>query len=194
MKLLVAALLLGALALGTREVVARLAPEAQASASGVSEKVPAPISDTVRSVRVTGATGRFELQTREGAALDPRALDDDRLRIVRVLAADGYLDAGVAMPRVHHLDDGISVELPVITGARYLVREVRLEGRQLTRHPDLSAVPTLRPDQEALAARIDGNIDLLRDWLAHRGVTASVGARLDIDRYAQAVDVIFTVD
>ncbi len=194
MKLLVAALLLGALALGTREVVARLAPEAQASASGASETVRRTFPDTVRSVRVTGATGTFELQTREGAALDPRALDDDRLRIVRVLAAEGYLDAGVETPRVHHLEDGVFVELPVITGARYVVRDVRLEGRQLARHPELPSVPTLRADQEALAARIDGNITLLRDWLAHRGVTASVGARLDIDRYAQAVDVIFTVD
>lgn len=204
MKLIVATLLLAALALGAKLAVGHLAPEKVASASvrfTADEVGAAPDAiPWVRSVRITGDDGlrptsiASELETRADAPLDRRALDADRLRVVRALSADGYLDASVDTPRVRSTADGVTVELPVVTGTRYQVRAVRLEGRQLVRHAELAAVPTLRAGEDAIGERIDGNVALLRGWLADRGVAASVGVRVDVDRYTQVVDVTFVAE
>jgi len=199
-KLFVATLLLAALALGAKLAVERLAPERVASAADGDTGGAKAASDVVQSVRITGsglrATSLDELiETRAGEPLDHKTLDADRLRIVRALAADGYLDAGVEEPRLRASDGGLAIELPVVTGSRYLVREVRVDGKLLRRHPDLGGVPTLRSGQDAVSERIDGNVELLRDWLADRGSKkAGVGVRLEIDRRTQVVDVVFTAN
>ncbi len=199
-KLFVAAVLIASLAVGAKLAVERIAPEKVASASNSDTAGGAKAATgLVQSIRVTGSGLRATallplLETREGAPLHDGVLDADRLRLVRALAADGYLDAGVEEPKIRALASGITVELPVVAGPRYVIRDVRLEGRQVRRHPDLTAVPTLHAGNDALAERIDGNVALLRTWLADRGTTASVGVDLDIDRYTQQVDVVFTIN
>lgn len=192
MKLAVATLLLAALAVSAKLAVQHLAPERVASAS-VSLTADEVGVQTVQSIRISGlhATSFADLQTRAGSPLDRAALDADRLAIVRSLAAEGYLDAGVEEPRIRAVAGGLAIELPVVTGARYVVRDVRVEGKQARR---LADVPTLLAGQDAIAARIDGNVSLLRTFLADRGIRAGVGVHLEVDRAMQVVDVIFRAD
>ncbi|MCA9675103.1 MAG: hypothetical protein H6709_06145 [Kofleriaceae bacterium] len=155
----------------------------------------------MRSVRFSLARGSLRaatladvIDTRAGEPLSAARLEADRERLQQWLVARGHLDAVVEVPTVRVGGDGAAaVEFAVDTGPLYVVRAVVLRGRHAD-HPGLAAVATLRPGNDAIAERIDGNVELLRDWLAHRGVTATVTARMEPDGFTGEVDVIYTID
>lgn len=201
-KLVVAILLLVTVALGAKVAANKLAPEGVASAAtSLTQPGRAKTeAGSVRSVRFSGPGLRASylpevVGTREGEPLDAAELHSDRLRIVAALVARGHLDAAAGEPNVQWSSDGgAHVEFPVVAGPAYVVRSVRVEGKQLRRQRALATVPTLDAGQQVNPERIDANVTLIRDWLGHRGVRAEVTARLEVDRFTAQVDVVFTAN
>lgn len=198
MKLVVATLLLAAAAIVAKVAVERLAPERVASASTRPTDGRAEAVGQIRSIRfdapgLRAAALSGVMTSREGAMLDAALLGADRGRLEQWLVARGHLDASVAEPSVRVADGAVFVDIDVDAGPVFVVRAVRIEGKRADL-AGLSAVPTLTAGHELLAERLDSNVALLRDWLAHRQVKASVSARLEVDRFTKQVDVVFTVD
>jgi outer membrane protein assembly factor BamA len=201
-KLVVAALLLVAMALGAKLAIEHVAPEETASASTrVTTPSRAKIeAGTVQSVRFTGPGLRAAflsdvIATREGAAFRASALEDDRVRILDAMLARGFLDATVGAAKVEWTDSGGAwVEFPVDAGSLYVVRDVRVEGKALRRHPALADVPTLEPGHPAIGDRIEASAGLLRAWLTQRDLTGTVTVHIETDGLGKQIDVVYTVD
>jgi outer membrane protein assembly factor BamA len=201
-KLVVATLLLVAMALGAKLAIERIAPEESASAS---TRVTTPSrakaeAGTVQSVRFSGPGLRAAflsdvVATREGETFRPSSLEDDRIRILDAMLARGYLDATVGTPHVEWSASGAAwVDFPVDAGSLYVVRDVKVEGKQLRRHPALAEVPTLVTGNPALGDRIEASAQLLRDWLAQRGIKAKVTVTTALEKFSKQVDVAYIVE
>ncbi len=198
MKLVVATLLLAAAALVAKVAVEHLAPERVASASTQVTDGRAEVAGQIRSIRFDAPGLRAAallpvIDSREGDTLDPALLGADRARLEQWLVARGHLDAQVGEPRVRLAATGAHIDIQVTAGPVFVIREVRIEGKRAGL-AGLRSVPTITAGHEVVADRVDGNVTLLRDWLAHRKVKANVRARLEVDRFTKQVDVVFTVD
>lgn len=197
-KLVVATLLLAAAAVTAKVAIEHVAPERVASASTEPTDRWAEAGDAIRSIRfdapgLRAAALSEVIETRVGGPLDRARLDADRVRLRDWLVARGHLDAQVEAPATRRTDSGSFVDFAIEAGPVYVVRDVRFEGKRAD-VAGLAAVPTVIAGHDVAAERLDGNVDLLRDWLAHRGITAKVSFRLNVDRFTKQVDVVFRVN
>lgn len=197
-KLVVATLLLAAAAVTAKVAVEHLAPERVASASTQPTDRWAAAGDAIRSIRfdapgLRAAALSDVIETRLGGPIDRARLDADRVRLRDWLVARGHLDAAVEAPATRLTDSGTFIDFVIDAGPVFVVRDVRFEGKRAG-VAGLASVPTVIAGHDVAAERLDRNVELLRDWFAHRGTQARVSVRLDVDRFSKQADVVFRVD
>lgn len=173
------------------------ATEAAASASAALAPEAPRHPDEVVTIRIVGpglpvAALERALATRVGAQLRADHLERDRRALVATLVARGYLAARVTDVRLVRAG-GVHLVFDVDAGGLYRVDEVRVTGRAARRFAELARVPTLLGGQPWQPERAADNVELLREWLARRGVRAEVTIRRSVDHVRHAVDVTFAV-
>jgi hypothetical protein len=132
------------------------------------------------------------LSTHAGGHVSDADLARDRAAILATLEARGHLGASVTGVRVTQ-SNGAHVVFEVASAGVYHVAAVRVDGAPAKLATELAAVPTLLRGQPWHPERAADNVSLLREWLAHRGVTADVTARRTIDHKTHTVDVTFDI-
>jgi outer membrane protein assembly factor BamA len=152
---------------------------------------------TVTTVRINGenlpiAALERALSTRAGNRVSDTDLAHDRAAILATLEARGHLGASVTGVRVIQ-SNGAHVVFDVTSAGVYHVAAVRVDGAPARLAAELAAVPTLLRGQPWHPERAADNVALVREWLAHRGVTADVTARRTVDHATHTVDVTFDV-
>jgi outer membrane protein assembly factor BamA len=176
----------------------RLLGEVRAVA-GPSTAYAAAATDpnAIATVRINGsnlpiAALERSLSTHAGGRVSDADLAHDRAAILATLEARGHLGAAVTGVRVMQ-SNGSHVVFDVASAGVYHVADVRVAGAPAKLATELAAVPTLLRGQPWHPERAADNVSLLREWLAHRGVTADVTAHRTVDHTTHTVDVTFDV-
>src|SRR5688572_8907870 len=147
-----------------------LVPEqTAAAAAAASIESPGVVNrDQVRTVRFTGPalptrSLRDVVATRVGAILEADELEQDRARILALLADRGHVAARIDDVHLARGDGGVDVDFVIDPGPLYRVRNVEVVGSP--RPLALGGLVTIMPGQQASQERVAALAARLHDYL-----------------------------
>lgn len=124
-------------------------------------------------------------------------LERDLVEAQRWLASEGYTDARVSLEGIRFGEDReeATVTIRVDEGARYTVRDVRIEGNSVTSVEELREDIQLAPGDPVRVPAIDRDRRRILERLGARGyVRATVTTRLQYAEEGTSVTVVHVVD
>ncbi|MBL8897667.1 MAG: outer membrane protein assembly factor [Planctomycetes bacterium] len=127
-----------------------------------------------------------------GALFVPRRIEEDRIALERFYRAQGFRDAEVAID-VQRSADGLWVDLDVHVdeGARYRLRELRLEGIESYPEAELRALLRSRPGEFLLDQNLAEDQQAITSYYGRRGHPLHFGLT---DRFDLAIEELHHED